>query len=82
MHVLQALTDAVKIVESVAFPIDTNNKEQMLNVVNSCVATKFTHRFGTLMAVSDNVCVCVFVCMRVCLCTTNVAHACMHFECV
>mmetsp|Transcript_19693 Transcript_19693/g.54979 ORF Transcript_19693/g.54979 Transcript_19693/m.54979 type:complete len:554 (-) Transcript_19693:205-1866(-) len=46
----KALADAVKIVDSVAFPIDTNNREQMLNVVNSCVATKFTHRFGTLMA--------------------------------
>ena len=47
----RALEDAVKIVEGMAFPIDINNREQMLNVVNSCIATKFTHRFGSLMAV-------------------------------
>jgi hypothetical protein len=51
--VAQALADAVKIVESTAFPIDIDNKEQMLNVINSCIATKFTHRFGLLMAVSQ-----------------------------
>lgn len=48
----RALEDAIKIVDRMAFPIDTNNRASMLNVVNSCIATKFTHRFGTLMAVS------------------------------
>lgn len=33
-----------------SFPIDIKNRAEMLNVVNSCIATKFTHRFGTLMA--------------------------------
>lgn len=47
----RALEDAIKIVDRMAFPIDTNNRASMLNVVNSCIATKFTHRFGTLMAV-------------------------------
>ncbi|MEW5297774.1 MAG: hypothetical protein WDW36_000958 [Sanguina aurantia] len=46
----RALEDAIKIVDRMAFPIDTNNRASMLNVVNSCIATKFTHRFGTLMA--------------------------------
>lgn len=47
----RALEDACKIVERMSFPIDVNDRAQMLNVVNSCIATKFTHRFGTLMAV-------------------------------
>mmetsp|Transcript_37015 Transcript_37015/g.82276 ORF Transcript_37015/g.82276 Transcript_37015/m.82276 type:complete len:556 (-) Transcript_37015:500-2167(-) len=46
----KALEDAVKIVDEMSFPIDINDRQQMLNVVNSCIATKFTHRFGTLMA--------------------------------
>lgn len=49
---VQALEDALKTVDRMSFPIDTNNRAEMLNVVNSCIATKFTHRFGTLMAVS------------------------------
>ena len=48
----RGLEDAVKIVEGMSFPIDIKDRAQMLNVVNSCIATKFTHRFGTLMAVS------------------------------
>jgi len=48
----RGLEDAVKIVEGMSFPIDITDRAQMLNVVNSCIATKFTHRFGTLMAVS------------------------------
>ena len=47
----RALDDAINIVNSMAFPININDKSQMLNVVNSCIATKFTHRFGSLMAV-------------------------------
>uniref|UniRef100_A0A7S0S179 T-complex protein 1 subunit gamma n=1 Tax=Chlamydomonas leiostraca TaxID=1034604 RepID=A0A7S0S179_9CHLO len=46
----KALEDALKIIQSMSFPIDINNRSEMLNVVNSCIATKFTHRFGTLMA--------------------------------
>ncbi|GLI66433.1 hypothetical protein VaNZ11_010231 [Volvox africanus] len=46
----RALEDSVTIIDRLAFPIDTGNREQMLNVVNSCIGTKFTHRFGTLMA--------------------------------
>lgn len=46
----RVLEDAVKIIDKMAFSIDVSNREQMLNVVNSCIATKFTHRFGNLMA--------------------------------
>ncbi|KAG2485569.1 hypothetical protein HYH03_015733 [Edaphochlamys debaryana] len=46
----RALEDAIKVIDQLAFPIETDNREQMLNVVNSCIGTKFTHRFGTLMA--------------------------------
>eukprot|EP00955_Chlamydomonas_euryale_P010039 107658-Chlamydomonas_euryale.AAC.11 len=48
----KALEDALAIIEKMSFPIDTNDRAQMLNVVNSCIATKFTQRFGNLMAVS------------------------------
>lgn len=47
----KALEDAIAIVNEMAFPIDINNREQMLNIVQSCIGTKFTTRFGTLMAV-------------------------------
>lgn len=47
----KALEDAIAIVNDMAFPIDINNREQMLNIVQSCIGTKFTTRFGTLMAV-------------------------------
>ncbi|KAG1658212.1 hypothetical protein FOA52_009551 [Chlamydomonas sp. UWO 241] len=46
----RALEDAIRIVESMSFPVDTSDRSQMLNVVNSCIATKFTQRFGNLMA--------------------------------
>ena len=48
---MRALEDAVKIVDEISFPIDTNNRQQMLNIVNSCIGTKFTMRFGSLIAV-------------------------------
>ena len=48
---MRALEDAVQIVDQLAFPIDTEDREQMLKIVNSCIGTKYTARFGTLMAV-------------------------------
>ena len=41
----------MKIVDEAAFPIDTADRQQMLNIVNSCIGTKFTQRFGSLIAV-------------------------------
>lgn len=37
--------------DAMAFPIDTSDREQMLKILNSCIGTKYTARFGTLMAV-------------------------------
>lgn len=48
---MRALEDAVRIVDEVSFPIDTADRQQMLNIVNSCIGTKFTMRFGSLIAV-------------------------------
>lgn len=47
---VKALEDAVKIIDEIAFPIDVNDREQLMKIVNSCIGTKFTHRFGTLIA--------------------------------
>ena len=46
---VRALEDAVKIVDELAFPIDINDRGQMLKIIASCIGTKFTSRFGTLM---------------------------------
>ena len=43
--------DAVKIVDEMAFPIDTDDREQMLKILNSCIGTKYAARFGDLIAV-------------------------------
>eukprot|EP00877_Chromochloris_zofingiensis_P011116 jgi/Chrzof1/6258/Cz17g17210.t1 len=46
----RALEDAVKVVEKMSFPIDVNDRDAMLKVVQSCIGTKYTSRFGSLMA--------------------------------
>ena len=51
---MRALEDAIATVDSLAFPIDTSSREQMLKTVQSCIGTKYTARFGTLMAVCSN----------------------------
>jgi hypothetical protein len=35
-----------------SFRIETSDRSAMLQVVQSCIGTKYTSRFGTLMAVS------------------------------
>jgi T-complex protein 1 subunit gamma len=40
----KALEDAIKVVDKMSFAIDTSDRQQMLNVVNSCIGTKFTNR--------------------------------------
>ena len=47
---IKALEDAVKAVDDISFPIEVKNREQMLKLVQSCIGTKFTHRFGTLIS--------------------------------
>lgn len=49
---VQALEDAVSIIDSLAFKIDTQKREEMLKIVSSCIGTKFASRFGTLLPVS------------------------------
>ena len=48
---VKALEDALEVIDKLAFKIDTNNKEQMMKIVSSCIGTKFTSRFGTLLPV-------------------------------
>ena len=48
----KALEDALEIVEKLSFPIELEDTKQVLNVVQTSLQTKFTSRFGTLMAVA------------------------------
>lgn len=48
---MKALDDAVEIIDKVSFKIDFDNREELLKVVDSCIATKLTRRFGMLIPV-------------------------------
>lgn len=48
---MKALDGAVAEVERLAFKIDFMDRDALLKVVDSCIATKFTRRFGTLIPV-------------------------------
>ena len=48
---VKALEDAIKIIDGLAFKIDTKKREEMLKIVSSCIGTKFASRFGTLLPV-------------------------------
>jgi T-complex protein 1 subunit gamma len=45
----RALEDALVAAEELSFDIDLNNREQLANLVRSCVNTKFISRFGDIM---------------------------------
>eukprot|EP00276_Gloeochaete_wittrockiana_P008833 CAMPEP_0184656178 /NCGR_PEP_ID=MMETSP0308-20130426/15879_1 /TAXON_ID=38269 /ORGANISM="Gloeochaete witrockiana, Strain SAG 46.84" /LENGTH=507 /DNA_ID=CAMNT_0027093165 /DNA_START=278 /DNA_END=1801 /DNA_ORIENTATION=+ len=45
----KALEDALAITSKLAFNIDPNSRQEMLNIVSSCLGTKFVSRFGPLM---------------------------------
>ncbi len=47
---LNALKDAEKIFNELSFPVDVDDDAQMMNIVTSCIGTKFTQRFGDLIA--------------------------------
>mmetsp|Transcript_12217 Transcript_12217/g.44569 ORF Transcript_12217/g.44569 Transcript_12217/m.44569 type:complete len:556 (-) Transcript_12217:1472-3139(-) len=47
---MRALDDAIKVIDEIAFPFDSNDDNQMLNIVQSCIGTKFTNNFGPLMS--------------------------------
>eukprot|EP01083_Nonionella_stella_P022846 63146_1 len=45
----KALDDSLTVMDKMAKPIDTSDREVMLNIVRSCLGTKFVSRFGDLM---------------------------------
>jgi len=47
---MKALDAAVKIIDELSFPVDIDDREQLMNIINSCIGTKYTSRFGPLMA--------------------------------
>lgn len=48
---VKATEDALSIIDSLAFPIDTQDRDQMVKIIASCIGTKFSSRFGSLMPV-------------------------------
>ena len=56
---VQALEDAVSIIDGLAFKIDTSKREEMLKIVSSCIGTKFASRFGNLLPVRPRFCASV-----------------------
>jgi T-complex protein 1 subunit gamma len=53
---MKALDNAVSVIDKLAFRIDFENREELLKVVESCIATKLTKRFGSLIPVR----VCIY----------------------
>lgn len=47
---LKALKDAKEIFDELSFPVDVEDDGQLMNIVTSCIGTKFTQRFGDLIA--------------------------------
>jgi T-complex protein 1 subunit gamma len=47
---LKALKDAEEILDELSFPVDVEDDVQMSRIVTSCIGTKFTQRFGDLIA--------------------------------
>lgn len=45
----RALDDALAHIDKIAVPIDSNNRNDLLKVVKSCLGTKFANRWSTLM---------------------------------
>lgn len=46
----RALEDAVKLLEDIAVPVDINDNEQVMKALDSCIGTKFSHRWGKLIS--------------------------------
>lgn len=45
----RALSDALKVLNEIAVPIDVNNDEDVKKALSSCVGTKFSARWGSLV---------------------------------
>lgn len=46
----KALEDALKFSENLAIPVDINNKEEVQDIVKSCLGTKFASKWGNLIS--------------------------------
>lgn len=46
----KALEDAIAALDKIARPIDVTDRQMLLDMVKSCIGTKFTGQFGTLIA--------------------------------
>ena len=46
---MKALDAALKVIDSISFPVDVNDREAMMNIVRSSIGTKFTSRMGELV---------------------------------
>jgi T-complex protein 1 subunit gamma len=47
---LRALEDAIAICDELCYPIAEDDEQQLSNIVQACVGTKFTTRFGSLIS--------------------------------
>jgi len=45
----KALTSSLEFAEKMSFPVDTNDRKTLSNIVGTCVGTKFVNRFGSLV---------------------------------
>jgi T-complex protein 1 subunit gamma len=45
----RALDDAIKYLETIAVPVDINNKEEVMKVIRSSIGTKFISQWNDLM---------------------------------
>jgi len=46
---IRALDSAIRVMDNACLPLDTNNREQLMALVRSCLGTKFVSRFGDLI---------------------------------
>ncbi|KAG8222191.1 hypothetical protein J437_LFUL001283, partial [Ladona fulva] len=44
----QALEDMVSVLQEISIPLDTNDKEKMVEVLNSCIGTKFIGKWSKI----------------------------------
>ncbi|CEG00231.1 Chaperone tailless complex polypeptide 1 (TCP-1) [Ostreococcus tauri] len=46
---MKALDAALKVIDTISFPVDTTNRDEMLKIVKTSIGTKFTARMGELI---------------------------------
>ena len=45
----QALEDSLVFMKEIAIPVDTNNKDEMMKIIKSCIGTKLVSQWSDLM---------------------------------